>query len=591
MAGHMPVANTQYSPYAMNAAKDAFSRTESLGPTFGLVDQNQRAEMLLTQQRNGYRPNAQNSAVPGGQRPPTNQHNVQTARRESRLEHWTFTKYVGTGVEPAWRVSERHQDHIAQSELKERVEKHRKRHGSAKEQLNASDMAGNKQKQVTRLEKDRNILDVDARYEWIIKYIKLEKEKGKTTPTKAMRVIIERKSTKSLRQVRRADSPFPWKSVVNVEDPDSLSRNLYDETRGYPTQGLFRHLSTDPRTMPNPGPTQIHQGQQLGAQTQRVDPINSAFTAKAAMPQERQEPRRPEKQEFVDRKNSNHNPPKVAQHDHGKSRPPTGKRTPEIIPISSEDDEVSSAAHSDSDWSPSDNSTIDTVYSHETRGSGKAPASPKSPMGRKSKSYPKFENTRKGHHGDSPSIRHHERPRAHNIPSSESDSHHSSDEAEMYLNRNSGRHRGGSPHSSKPRHHKRQVKTPYIRQHERPKARDMSPARYEPRTVEIQPGKSRKGRRESMHSRGSSHDSRLHELRLGSSYDLPHAFNFAQRRVQGLEQVEKSREREYSIPKYYETPEIAERERRLHERELEFEVRVLNRRLSGIEDDIRRRVY
>lgn len=158
-------------------------------------------------------------AAPVGHLPLRTPH--EQAVNETKFEQYTFTRFPLRDSAPVWKHVRRLQDHVSQADMKKQSTKRRV---PAEKALNSAEMKGNKRAQVLELIKDRNSEDTDARFEWVVKDIKLETERrgvfSAPTGYRSMRVIMKRqrcKPTTLPRQVRHPDQPYHWRDVVSVD--------------------------------------------------------------------------------------------------------------------------------------------------------------------------------------------------------------------------------------------------------------------------------------------------------------------------------------------------------------------------------------
>ena len=158
------------------------------------------------------------------------------AVNETRFEQYTFTRFPLRDSPPVWKHVRRLQDHVSQADMKKQTAKGRL---PAEKILNSSEMKGSKRAQILELIKDRNFEDTDARFEWVVKYIKLETEGGGilSYPTgyRSMRVIMKRqrcKPTALPRQVRHPNQPSHWRDVVSLDPAASPQAGIAGRQHG-----------------------------------------------------------------------------------------------------------------------------------------------------------------------------------------------------------------------------------------------------------------------------------------------------------------------------------------------------------------------
>lgn len=111
-------------------------------------------------------------------------------------EGYTFTKCdpKQTGQKETWAVARMDPMPVSQEDLKDQIEKNRKKHISALDEYNGKMMEGFKRKQVDNLIRERTKIDGDYGYEYLLASIKRDSRqtKRKTLETVSMQVILKR---------------------------------------------------------------------------------------------------------------------------------------------------------------------------------------------------------------------------------------------------------------------------------------------------------------------------------------------------------------------------------------------------------------
>lgn len=157
-------------------------------------------------------------------------------------EEYIFTKeQVRPGQKEAWSRSRKTAIPRDQNDLQDRVNQQLKKEGPSRKQLNAPEMAGNKQVQIKQLLENRMRRD-DPRFEYLLASIKLDQRRTKkSVETSTMDVIVKRQL--------RPDIPFD-PAMPLTAPPPIVSNELVDLTAQHGLPGPFQG-----------GPPQIHMNQ------------------------------------------------------------------------------------------------------------------------------------------------------------------------------------------------------------------------------------------------------------------------------------------------------------------------------------------
>ena len=138
---------------------------------------------------NGHKSSHQSSSDP--------RHQSHTTKSgEFSYEGYTFTRYkpLLKGQKETWAVAQMVPMPVSQGDLKDQIQKGRKKYVTALDEYNDDKMKGLKRKQVDNLIRQRTKIDGDYGYEYELASIKLDsrKTKSKNTETLSMQVILKR---------------------------------------------------------------------------------------------------------------------------------------------------------------------------------------------------------------------------------------------------------------------------------------------------------------------------------------------------------------------------------------------------------------
>ena len=165
---------------------------------------------------------------------------------------YTFTKHPveHVGQKETWAIVDRELMPGSQADLKDQVEKHRKKGVTGLDQYNNSDMKGFKRKQIDELIRECTKRELDHRFVYTIASIKRDTKRRQSGPeTSAMQVILRRQTRPGV----AVQGPFvgfgnirvPMNALVDLsgaEDYERMSQNSSNGHRpgAYP---IDRHMS------------------------------------------------------------------------------------------------------------------------------------------------------------------------------------------------------------------------------------------------------------------------------------------------------------------------------------------------------------
>lgn len=165
---------------------------------------------------------------------------------------YVFTKQPveHVGQKETWAIVNKERMPGSQADLKNQVEKHRKRGVTGLDQYMDSDMKGFKRKQIDELIRECVRMDPDHRFEYIIASIKRDTRRRQSRPeTSTMQVILKRQPRAGIDMqgafMGFGSLPLPSSGIVDLlgaEDYEKLSQNSSNghKFRPYPFE---RHLS------------------------------------------------------------------------------------------------------------------------------------------------------------------------------------------------------------------------------------------------------------------------------------------------------------------------------------------------------------
>ncbi|KAG8530373.1 uncharacterized protein KY384_004875 [Bacidia gigantensis] len=506
-------------------------------------------------------------------RPPPMYHNQSALRNvEPTFEQYTITKERTMSNQSRWRFARRVQDRISPSELEKRVDKAYKKGLTGDKCLKLPDLAGNRRLQVITLLKDRNMLDLDRNFVWVVKNVKLEKQEiGKNTDTiAALRVILKRQRQKESNPVRAVRSPnqhFPWREIVELPPLNNQPQNFDPRPQEMRAPGPVYRTAANTETIPgarfhpHAGPQQ----QPPAPMPPKKAPEGPMYNRQTAMPPrkapeepvyiKRGAPKDSRQQLFAEAKKEQQKPFSETQKPKSDKAKGAKPKAPKIfqIPLDDSPSESSFASDDDSGFSVSDPETTDTGFSSDIRPSSKAKRTP-SPSPRRRMKSPVHRGRTGRSEPDGPEyVRKHKR----SIPSDRSSSVrpgslYARDDVEIQPAKGSGLPRRDAGHRSGLKRH------------------------------------------ESINSGRPSynHQRPIFEQKHSSNYDQHHAFGLPSGRPNvGFEPMERigdsSREsshqahldKEKEVQSRIKARELAEREKKVEEREIE----------QAVEDEMRRR--
>ena len=177
---------------------------------------------------NEHRGEARFAAGPAGRNPP-----VYHAGRPQNmvgpiLEQYTLTK----GAPNTFTVAVRRKDPVDEVDLRAKMNKLRTKNKTGEQQLNDKVMEGSKRNQILELIEDRNQMDPDPRFEWLIGCIEMAREPRNKDAWKSMRVVLQRKPATMQRAVRHPNQQFHWREVVEVSSDRRGIGGRHNSIRG-----------------------------------------------------------------------------------------------------------------------------------------------------------------------------------------------------------------------------------------------------------------------------------------------------------------------------------------------------------------------
>ena len=165
---------------------------------------------------------------------------------------YTFTKHPieHVGQKETWAIVDKELMPASQADLKNQVEKHRKKAGTGLDQYNNPDMKGFKRKQVDELIHECAARELDHRFEYTIASIKRDTKRRQSGPeTSAMQVILRRQTRPGVivqgQFVGFGNLRLPMNGVVDLSGADEYDRSSQNSSNGH-KPGAFpfeRHLS------------------------------------------------------------------------------------------------------------------------------------------------------------------------------------------------------------------------------------------------------------------------------------------------------------------------------------------------------------
>ena len=156
---------------------------------------------------------------PGARSPPVYHAGRQQTAIHPMLEQYSLTK----GVRNTFTVAIRTKDPVDEVDLRAKLDKLRSKGITGEQQLNLKFMEGSKRNQVLELIDDRNHMDPDPRFEWLIGCIDMTREPRNNDAWKLIRVVLQRKPATMPRVVRHPQQPFHMRNEVRVS---SKSRGI-----------------------------------------------------------------------------------------------------------------------------------------------------------------------------------------------------------------------------------------------------------------------------------------------------------------------------------------------------------------------------
>ena len=174
---------------------------------------------------------------------------------------YTFTKHPieHVGQKETWAIVDKEIMPASQADLKDQVEKNRKKSGTGLSQYNNPDMKGFKRKQVDELIRECRAMDLDHRFDFTIASIKLDIKRRQSGPeTSAMQVILKRQPSAGV----TVHGPFmgignirlPTSGLVDLSGAEEYEKSSQNSSNGHKPGGFpfERHLSEPWVHVPHP---------------------------------------------------------------------------------------------------------------------------------------------------------------------------------------------------------------------------------------------------------------------------------------------------------------------------------------------------
>ena len=169
---------------------------------------------------------------------------------------YTFTKHPveRVGQKETWAIANKELMPASQTDLRNQVEKHRKKNGTGLAQYSDSKMNGFKRKQIDELIRECVAKDPDHRFEYVIESIKRDIRRRQSGPeTSAMQVILKRK----IRPDISSQGPFigfgnirpPMSGVVDLSGAEDYEKSSQNSSNGHkPGPYPFERHTSEPWT-------------------------------------------------------------------------------------------------------------------------------------------------------------------------------------------------------------------------------------------------------------------------------------------------------------------------------------------------------
>ena len=395
---------------------------------------------------------------------------------ETRFEQYTITKLpIGDGA-PVWKHVRRFQDQVSQADMKKRTTNAR---FPAEKILNSSEMKGSKRAQVLELIRDRNLEDTDARFEWVVKDIKLETEGGgifsRPTGYRSMRVIMKRqrcKPTALPRQVRHPSQPIHRRDVVSLDAAAFPQAGIAGRQHGMqPASRMYAarqnsipaHVripqeqspterrptnAVDSSEMPDRQVSEMHRGQREEVAAARQPRMPDSADIRSRQPPQMQHERREEG--AAARSSRVPDMPDSGKESQGKFRhgkiedPKSERKVHRVFPVSSDEDS-SSDLESEALSEVSDGSTAPTTVTDESYNSGRSKKVSSGNKGERPSSVKTRRHSNVRVEKEAPTVvRPYERPRREVRPRTRRESLYSSDDVDVRPHPGSGVRRRSS---------------------------------------------------------------------------------------------------------------------------------------------------
>ena len=290
---------------------------------------------------------------------------------------YTFTKHPieHVGQKETWAIVDRELMPASQADLKNQVEKQRRKAGTGLNQYNDPDMKGFKRKQVDELIRACKAMELDHRFEYTVASIKRDIKRRQSGPeTSAMQVILRRQTRPDV----TVQGPFvgfgnlrlPVSGFVDLSGAEEYDRSSQNSSNGH-RPGAYpfeRHLSepwvhvTHPDARPPPQHAHSHEHAHAHDHEHAHAHDHDHGNAHGHGPGLEQQPR-----PHHDHPPHSHEEAHDAKHDHdkkAKKQKDKKDKSPKIFHVGIIDSDDSSFSDSDSSSDDTDR-TPDTVVSSE----------------------------------------------------------------------------------------------------------------------------------------------------------------------------------------------------------------------------------
>ena len=144
------------------------------------------------------------------------------------MEQYTLTK----GKPNTFKVADRRKDPVDEADLRAKLHRIREKGILGEQQLNHKKMEGSKRLQVVKLIEDRNQMDLDPRFEWVVGSVDVLYEPKNPEACRSVRVILQRKPATIQRVVRNPNQPFQMRTRVDLTHNDGAFHGRQNNIHG-----------------------------------------------------------------------------------------------------------------------------------------------------------------------------------------------------------------------------------------------------------------------------------------------------------------------------------------------------------------------